>query len=130
MVVSGSSAIRRRTTSRTPEGTSPPTATATSGSASSRSAWSRRASSVAKNGLPSARCWMAAVTAGSTSRPVAEATSSAVAPSDRPRSRIRRVAGTRDSDASVSTTASLRPTSSWRTVQASRTGESTSWPDR
>ena len=128
-VGSGSRAIRRRTTSRTPEGTSPPLATATSASAWPCSVDTRRASSVAKNGLPSARTWIAAVTSGSTGRPAAPSTSSVVAPSGRPRSWMRRVAGARDSAASASTTASLRPTSSWRTVQASSTGESTSWPD-
>ena len=68
-VGSGSSAVRRRTTSRTLDGTSPPADTAPSDRSGSCSASTRCASSVAKNGLPSARSWMAATTAGSRSRP-------------------------------------------------------------
>ena len=52
-------AVRRRTTSRTLDGTSPPADTAPSDRSGSRSASTRCASSVAKNGLPSARSWMA-----------------------------------------------------------------------
>ena len=111
-VSSGSSASRRRTTSRTPVGTSPsPAPLAT-----------RRASSVTKNGLPSARAWIASTVASVAAPSVARSTSSALASGSSPRSRSRWVPDRRVSVASVSTSSSLRPTSSSRTVQISSTG--------